>query len=298
MPRSEASPQPRPLLAAIQGKLDTLPPAEARLAESLLADPDGFAARNINEAAQLAATSTTTVVRFYRRLGYQGYRELLRDLTQEMLREKLLTRELSAEASDVARDDTIEQLVAKVARDETRSISDTAEALDTQALERAVAAVAAARRVDIFGVGASSIVSIDLQRKLSRIGLTAIHWPDTHTAWTAAAILGEGNVALAISHSGRTKDTIEFLRLARAAGAATIAMTNVCASPLTEEADIVLYTAARETSFRSGALGSRIAQLMLVDCLFIGVAQADYDASVAAIRTTYDAVQPRSTPGS
>ncbi|WP_344779128.1 MurR/RpiR family transcriptional regulator, partial [Microbacterium marinilacus] len=201
------------------------------------------------------------------------------------------------EASDVARDDTLEQVVAKVARDETLSISDTADVLDTTALARAVSAISGARRVDIFGVGASAVVGIDLQRKLSRIGLSAIDWPDAHTAWTSAAILGEGSVAVAISHSGQTTDTVEFLRLARAAGAATIAITNVTDSPLTRHAEVSLYTAARETSFRSGALGSRIAQLMVVDCLFIGVVQADYARSVSAIRSTYDAVQSRAVRG-
>lgn len=283
----------RPLLSTIRGALDGMPPSEARLAETLLADPEGFAALSINDVAKAAGTSTTTVVRFYRRLGYSGYRDLKLDLAQETLRARLLTRDLHASASDVEPDDTLEQVVAKVARDETLSISDTADVLDTVALADAVSAVAQASRIDIFGVGASAIVSIDLQRKLSRIGLTAINWPDAHTAWTSAAILGERNVAVAISHSGRTTDTVEFLRLARKGGAATIAITNVTGSPLTGEADVVLYTAARETSFRSGALGSRIAQLMVVDCLFVGVVQADYARAVAAIRSTYEAVQSR-----
>lgn len=294
----EALPPPsRPILSAIRGAIGSMPPAEARLAETLLADPNGFAALSINEVAASAGTSTTTVVRFYRRLGYAHFKDLKLDLAQEALRARLLTRDLPAEASDVARDDTLEQVVAKVARDETLSISDTAALIDTGALARAVSAISSASRIDIFGVGASAVVSIDLQRKLSRIGLTAITWPDAHTAWTSAAILGAGTVAVAISHSGQTMDTIEFLRLARAAGAATIAITNVTDSPLTHEADVVLYTAARETAFRSGALGSRIAQLMVVDCLFIGVVQADYSSAVAAIRSTYEAVQPRAVHG-
>ena len=110
-------------------------------------------------------------------------------------------------------------------------------------------------------------------------------------AWTAATTLGPGCVAVALSHSGATVDTISFLDLARSAGATTIAITNHSSSPLTEAADIVLTTAARETGFRSGALGSRIAQLMVIDCLFIRVAQLDFDASMEAIRNTYATIQ-------
>ena len=286
-------PSTRPLLSTVRGAVGAMPPSEARLAEALLSEPEAFATLSINEVAEAAQTSTTTVVRFYKRFGFAGFKELKYALAQETLRDRLLVQALPTAASDIARDDTLEQVVAKVARDEMLSISDTAEVLDTAALGAAVASLAGAERIDIFGVGASAVVSIDLQRKLSRIGRTAITWPDAHTAWTAASILGPRSAAVAISHSGQTMDTVEFLRLARLAGSATIAITNVTDSPITREADVVLYTAARETELRSGALGSRIAQLMVVDCLFIGVVQADYARSVEAIRSTYDAVQPR-----
>jgi len=284
----------RPLLSTVRALIPSMPPSEKRLAESLLADPEAFSTLSINEVADAAGTSTTTVVRFYRRLGFTGFKDLKHDLAQETLRASLLVQSVPATASDIAPDDTLEQIVAKVARDETLSISDTADVLDTGALAQAVTALAQADRIDVFGVGASAVVGIDLQRKLSRIGRTAITWPDAHTAWTAAAVLGPRSVAVAISHSGETMDTVEFLRLARAAGSATVAITNVPDSSITREADVALYTAARETPFRSGALGSRIAQLMVVDCLFIGVVQADYTASVAAIHSTYDAVRSRS----
>ena len=294
-PSPPSRPGARALLATVWGALPTLRPAGHRIAEALLADPERFSRSSISEIATRAATSTTSVVRFYRDIGYSRFKDLRHDLTQVSVHERLSVGEFPAEVSDIARGDTLKQVVAKVARDEILSIGDTAELLDTVVLEQAVRAITGARRIAIFGIGASSIVSVDLQRKLSRIGHTAIEWPEAHVAWTAAAVLGHGSVAVAISHSGETADTVEFLRLARASGASTIAISNVVGSPLTREADIFLRTAARETAFRSGALGSRIAQLMVVDCLFIGVVQANYDESVAALRKTYAAVRTRST---
>lgn len=290
-----ARPAPHAVLATVRSVQPNLRPAERRIAKDLLADPEAFARSSINETAARASTSTTTVVRFYKRIGYDRFKDLRHDLTQESAREQMTVSEFPAEASDIDRGDNLAQVVAKVARDETLSISDTARVLQPAELAHAVELAASAERLDIFGVGASSIVSRDLQRKISRIGRTAIDWPEAHTAWTAAAVLGEGSVAIAISHSGVTSDTVEFLRLARASGAATIAITNVEDSPLARESDVVLRTAARETDFRSGALGSRIAQLMVVDCLFIGIVQAHYDTSVEALRTTYEAVQSRAS---
>jgi len=81
--------------------------------------------------------------------------------------------------------------------------------------------------------------------------------------------------------------------VARERGARTIVVTNFAGSPIAAVADLLLVTAARETTFRSGAMASRIAQLALVDCLFAGVAQRSYDEAIEALKRTYAAVRSR-----
>jgi len=286
-------PDSRTVLVRMRAAKPGLPKSERLIAQLFLDNPAEAANLSIAELATRCDTSTTSVVRFYKRIGYAHYKDLRIDLIREVTREKMENAELLTVSGDINRDDTLDDIVSKVALNETLSIADTARALDTSALARAVELVKAARRVDSFGVGASSFVGLDLQQKLSRIGRTALNWPDSHAAWTSAATLDSSCVAIAVSHSGATKDTVEFLTIAREAGAGTIALTNFSDSPLTAAADVVLTTAARETRFRSGALGSRIAQLMVVDCLFTAVAQASYDDSIAALRRTYEAVQSR-----
>ena len=286
----------RTVLVRIREARPTLRRSEQQVAEVLLGDPVMAANLSISELAELSGTSTTSVVRFYRSVGYGRYQDLRLDLAQEAARERMQTSDLPLVSGDIDQDDTIADIISKIARSETLSISDTAAVLDTTALTAAIHAVLAARRVDVFGVGAGSIVGLDLQQKLSRIGLTALMWLDPHAALTTAAVLDEKCVALAVSHSGTTTDTVDYLTEARERGAKTIALTNFSKSPLTAVADIVLLTAARETLFRSGALGSRIAQLTVVDCLFIGVAQASYDQSIAALQQTYSAVRARRLP--
>ena len=213
------------------------------------------------------------------------------DVLREATWESFETAGLSEASGDIDQGDTLGDIVAKISQAETLSIADTAKMLNLESLKQAVEAISATERVDIFGVGASAFVAWDFQQKLTRIGRTALNWQDAHAAWTSAATLHPGTVAIAVSHSGTTVDTIDYLSLARASGATTIALTNHAASPLSKNADIVLTTAARETGFRSGALGSRIAQLMVIDCIFISVAQTHYDESTAAIRRTYTAIQ-------
>ncbi len=286
----------RTVLVRIREARPTLRRSERQVAEVLLSDPVAAANLSITELAERSHTSTTSVVRFYRSVGYTRYQDLRLDLAQEAARERLQTSDLPPVSGDIDQDDTIADIISKIALSETLSISDTAAVLDTEALAAAIHAILGARRVDIFGVGAGSIVGLDLQQKLSRIGLTALMWHDSHAALTTAAVLDEQCVAVAVSHSGTTTDTVDYLTQAREHGATTIALTNFSRSPLTAVADIVLLTAARETLFRSGALGSRIAQLTVVDCLFIGIAQASYDQSVAALQQTYSAVRARRLP--
>ncbi|MEU1392006.1 MULTISPECIES: MurR/RpiR family transcriptional regulator [unclassified Nonomuraea] len=281
------------LLIRIRAAMPALRPSERRIAETFTGDPAAAANLSIAELAARCATSTTSVVRFYQRMGYAHFKDFRIDLTRAAAREELTTSSLPEVSGDIDRHDSLEGIVSKVATNETLSIADTARSLDMQALGRAVSLLLAARRIDTFGVGASALVGLDLQQKLSRIGRTAINWHDAHSAWTSAATLDAGCVAVAVSHTGATVDTVEFLAIARRSGAATVAITNFRDSPLAATADVTLTTAARETQFRSGALGSRIAQLMVVDCLFTGVAAASYDESMAALRNTYAVVHDR-----
>ncbi|MGP3916169.1 MurR/RpiR family transcriptional regulator [Nonomuraea sp. NBC_00507] len=281
------------LLIRIRAAMPALRPSERRIAEAFAGDPAAAANLSIADLAARCATSTTSVVRFYRRMGYARYQDFRIDLTRAVAREELATSSLPEASGDIDRHDSLEGIVSKVAMNETLSIADTARSLDMKALAEAVALLGAARRIDTFGVGASALVGLDLQQKLSRIGRTAINWHDPHSAWTSAATLDGTCVAVAVSHTGATVDTVEFLSIARNSGAATVAITNFLDSPLARAADVTLTTAARETQFRSGALGSRIAQLMVVDCLFTGVAQASYDESMEALRATYAVVHGR-----
>ncbi|GAA2078339.1 MurR/RpiR family transcriptional regulator [Microbacterium hatanonis] len=287
-----------PVLIRIRSLLPDLRPSERRIAELFLTDPTETSALSVAALAAKGSTSTTTVIRLCKRLGYPRLQDLRIDVLNAVARENFETAALSDVSGDIDQDDSLENVVAKISMAETLSLADTAKALRIDELARAAELVGQASRVDIFGVGASAFVGLDLQQKLTRIGRVALSWSDSHSAWTSAATLRNGSVAVAISHSGNTADTIDFLAIARGAGAATIAITNHDASELTEHADVVLTTAARETVFRSGALGSRIAQLMVVDCLFIAVAKENYDESIADLRRTYAAVQSRRVRGS
>jgi DNA-binding MurR/RpiR family transcriptional regulator len=272
----------------IRSLLPGLARADQRVANVVLEDPSRVARRSITEVALAANTSETTVTRFCKAVGVGGYPQLRIALAADTARSE--ARATADIGGDISADDDLASVVGKISYADARAVEETAEQLDVPALERVIDVLSGAGRIDVYGVGASAFVAADLQQKLHRIGRVSYAWSDTHIMLTSAAVLGEGDVALAISHTGATTDTVEALRAARAHGATTVALTNYPRSPVTEVADHVLTTAARETTFRSGATASRIAQLTVIDCLFIGVAQRHMDDAVGALDRTRDAI--------
>ena len=275
-----------PLLVRLRGIRPALSPAEDRVAQQVLDDPRSASGLTISELASAAGTSETTVLRFCRRLGLPGYPQLRLGLAAESAQ----PRTASAQADDISAADTIDDIIAKIAFADAGAVEETAQQLDREGLARAAAAIAAAKRVDIYGIAASAIVGADLQQKLHRIGVVAFAWNDPHVALTSATLLSKGDVAVGVSHSGTTSETIESLDAARGRGATTIAITNFPVSLLAARADIVLTTAARETPLRSGATASRIAALTVVDCLYIAVAQRHLTRARRAVQETREAV--------
>lgn len=274
------------LLVRLRGLRPTLSPAEDRVAERVLIDARAAAGLTISALAVAANTSETTVLRFCRRLGLPGYPALRLALAEESAQ----IRVRSAPATDISGDDSIDDVIAKVAFADASAVEETAQHLDRESLSKAAGAVATAGRVEIYGIAASYTVGSDLQQKLHRIGVIASCTADPHIALTGITLLGPGDVAIGISHSGTTSETIEVLHDARARGVTTLAITNFPMSRLARQADITLTTAARESSLRSGATASRIAALTVVDCLYIAVAQHDLPRAITAIADTHKSV--------
>ncbi len=261
-----------------------------RVARQVLDDPRGVADSTITELAQRCDTSETTVVRFCRTLGLAGYPQLRLTLATESGRTDTGARVVG---SDISPGDDLATVVEKIAFADARAVEETAAQLDAAALQAVVDALVSAGRIDVYGVGASAFVAMDLQQKLHRIGRIAFAWSDTHVALTSAALLRPGDVAIGISHTGVTSDTIDALAQARRSGATTVAVTNFPRAPIVDVADHVLTTAVRETTYRSGAMASRLAQLTLVDFMFVGVAQQTGAETRAALEATHDAVSNR-----
>lgn len=282
---------PSDVLQRIRQTLPQLRPSEARIAMTVLRNPPEAARTGIIKLAEACQVSTTTVVRFCQALGFSGYGDFRIALAQAGSNEESAQREFGVSDADILPTDQTSEAIAKLAFHESRAILDTSNSLDPATVDAVASALVAAPRTLIVGAAASALTGLDLQQKLLRIGLDALCFSDPHLALPAATLLTPGCVAVGISHSGQTLETNEAIRLASGAGATTVAITNFPDSSLAGAAQYQMITVARETQFRSGAMSSRMAQLLVVDALFIRVAQLSFDETQAALASTYDAVQ-------
>ncbi|MER7586420.1 MurR/RpiR family transcriptional regulator [Micromonospora sp. NPDC127501] len=283
------------LLVRLRMEGPTMPEALAKIAEAILDDPETAAHASIVDLAERSGTSTATVTRFSRALGFKGYANLRVAVATETGRAEQARWETDI-SGDIAPEDPIGGVLDVITAADTRAIQATASGLDTTAVERVAAAIATAGRVEIFGLGSSGTAGSEMAFRLERIRVPVRYRADTHTALTNAALLGPGDVAISLSHSGRTREAIEMLAEAADHGALTVAVTSYARSPLAEVADVVFTTSVHETTFRLAALSALHSQLLILDLIYVAVAQRTYERTTEALELTVRAVDAHRMP--
>ncbi|MCH5672320.1 MurR/RpiR family transcriptional regulator [Streptomyces gilvus] len=276
----------------IRTELPRLAGSLRKVGELILEDPAAVTHCSAAELGRRTGTSQATVTRFCRAIGLDSYQHLLIELAQERGRGEVSAWGSTEIDTDISPEDSLERVVQVVGSADLRAIQQTIDRIDLDALERAAQALAKARRIDVYGVGGSGAVAQETETRLFRIGCQVRGWTEVHGAATSAALLTPADVAIGISHSGATRETLEPLEMAKERGATTIAITTDPRSPLARAADIRLIPATSETSFRTGSIGGRHSVLMIVDCLYVRVGQLSYQRASASLALT-DHITPQ-----
>ncbi|NGO78515.1 MurR/RpiR family transcriptional regulator [Streptomyces sp. YC504] len=271
----------------IHSELPRLTASLRKVAEQVLTDPAALAHTSAADLGRRTGTSQATVTRFCQAIGLDSYQSLLLELAKEQgqFAQEGFTRGQPL-GPDIGPDDTLDQVIEVIAHADLQALRGTVERLDRDALERAARAVAKARRIDVYGVGASGVLAREAESRLFGIGCQARGWTEVHAAETSASLLTPADVAVALSHSGSTREVVSPLRLAAERGATTIAITSDPRSPAAQAASLHLASTSGETSFRHGGFGTRHSVLLIIDCLYARVAQLSYDRATASIALT------------
>jgi DNA-binding MurR/RpiR family transcriptional regulator len=277
-------------LQKVRSVLPVLSPSEQRIALCVLERPRKAVQSSITELARECEVSESTVVRFCKRLGLDGYKEFRIAVAQEL---GAVAPEFTA--ADLDSSNGVRALAQRVFSNNIRAVEATLASLNVDAVNQAIDALSHARRVDFYGAGPSSVVAMDAYIKFMRIGLSASFNSNAHLQVISAAVLTDQDVAVGISYSGSTKDTVEALTIARNAGATAIAITNFQDMPISEAADIVICSNADEAFFHGGAMASRTAQLAVVDLIFAGTINRRAEESAKQLEKTKSALLSKLT---
>jgi DNA-binding MurR/RpiR family transcriptional regulator len=261
-----------------------LTPLEGRVVDMILGRRDFDEATSLKAVADDAGVSEAMVVKITKKLGFSGFKDFRAGIVDY---NRLPTTDLHQELSP---DDTGAEIAQKVFRTSILALEETLSILDADAFDRAADIIFASRQRDLYGIGGSAQIARDVAHKFLRIGVRTSVFDDAHMMLMSAALLGEGDVAIAFSHSGTTTAVIEPLELARRRGARTIALTNYATSPLAAIADVVLCSTAQGSPLLGENAAARIAQLVILDAVFAAVAQRDLRAAERNLAATMGAV--------
>jgi len=238
------------VLAKIKAARDSLRKSEQKVADVVVADPEGTVQSSIQSIASRASVSEPTVIRFCRALDCVGFQQFKLKLAQDLARRGTFFYQ------NVTLDDSSKELANKL-------------------LDGAIASLVQIRnqieRVELYGSGGSAVVAEDAQLKFFRLGKPAIAYSDPHIQHASAALLDKNALVIAISHSGRSSDILKTVEIARQSQAKVISVT-ATRSPLAQKSDISLTVDVNEDSDIFSPVKSRLGQMVVLDVLAVGVA--------------------------
>lgn len=272
-------------LARIRSMLPAMATAERKVADWVIQHSHEMIRLSMAQLGQLCGVSDTTVLRFCRAAGFQGYTDLKLAIARD------LTSPTVHIHNEISISDDSATIARKVFTSHIQALSDTSEVLNAEAFDQAVDLLARAERILFIGVGTSGPFVQDLYNKFFRLGFYCSAQTDSYLQLMEAALLKPGDLVVAISHSGFSIDPTLTLEYARRKGISTICISGNAQSPITKHADVILLTVSHE--IRAETIVSRVAQHAMTDALYVAVSLRMIDIAVENEKRIWDAVMPK-----
>lgn len=260
---------------------------EKRLADYILNHPEKIIHGTITQIAADTQLADSTVFRFCKRIQYNGFQDMKIALASEH------TETLQDIHEHVSVDDDSRTIIRKVFESNMKTLEDTLTVLDETQFKQAIGVLLHANRIELFGFGGSNVIALDGYHKFVRTGLSVSAQIDAHMQLMSASQLTSADVAILISHTGHSKDILELVDIFKQNNVPTIGITSFTQSPLNDQVDYALHTLSEETDYRSEALSSRIAQLSLLDALYVSIMMQIEEKGKASITKVRKAIQNR-----
>ena len=265
------------LLPTLRSAYPGLTKSEKAIALYISEHRDSIMEQSISTIAGATSSAEITVSRFCKKLGFQGLQSLKVALAAEVHSPAVAYQSIQPE-------DSVRDIAGKMFQNIMDGLQDTLKILDFQAVEKAAKTMMAAcckavsegqrkfRRIAIYGFGNSATVCRDMETRFLRFGMVVQAYADSHMQVTSASLLNHRDLAIAISHTGASRDLLETVHVAQSRGAKILAITSYAQSPLAKTADIALIGMGREIHYESEAVASRLVHMAIADLLYMAIA--------------------------
>ena len=277
----------RRLFLKIRSKYPAMTRASRKIADYILANYEDTKFLSISSLAEKINVSESMITKFVRLLGIRGYQDFKVRLALSQ-QHNARSEEIFGE---VSLDDDAEAICRTIFTNNMETLRDSLSVLNFRDIDRAAEMIARARRVEFYGSGGSAIPLANAEARFLRIGIPCVAISDSHVQLMSASLLGRQDTAVAVSNSGRSTSVVEALETAKKAGAATICITNFEETPLTAHADVKLFTSSRDVDRMSENLHSRIAEIALIDSLYVITASKMKARALGNLKTTADIIR-------
>jgi len=272
------------LLLTIKRKLPYLNPALQRIAAHITENPGKIKLLKIKELASDCDVSEATVSRFVKELNISTFQELKIILADIPIKDlKKAKKEHKFIYDDVTKGDSIDNVIEKIAYRNLEALEDTKKIINPLEIEKAVSVIDKSDFIVFYCVGTSRIAADSAKMRFYRVGKECLVYNDPANQAVSSSLLGNKNVAIGISNSGKSAPTVNALRMAKESGSKTICITSSDTSPINRYADIKLYTVDNQSSFFQESLVSRVAQILIIDILYASYALKHYGKSIKMV---------------
>jgi RpiR family carbohydrate utilization transcriptional regulator len=273
-------PQSDTLFLKIKSLIPSLNPALKKIARYIIDNPSRIKYLKIKELAEICGVSEATVTRFVKTTGCKSFQELKIKIV-EITRDKQNEKEFVYD--DVSQEDTVDSIINKIVYINCKALEDTKKIINANDINTAISALDRAEKIDVYCAGGSYVAAENARIRFYRIGKRCVIYNDPNQQAISASLLTPKDAAIGISNSGRTVSTVNALRRARECGATTLCITNHDKSPITEYADVKLFTSVHDPTFFQESMISRLAQILIIDILYAGLAVKHFPDSVRMI---------------
>lgn len=274
------------ILSLIHSRYNLFTNTEKKVADYILENTNNVIYMSITDLADACNVGESSVFRFCKTMNLKGYQEFKISLAHSTS----LENEPPQISSKITMQDTIGDLSSKILSTNLSALTETFNLINENDISKAIDSMINADRIHFFGVGASLMTAMEAKNKFMRITNKTECSLDSHLQIMSASLMTENDVAVLISYSGSTKDTIEVAKVAKERGAKLISITRFTKSPLTSYSNITLLCGANEGPLQGGSLSAKISQLYLLDLLYAEYFKRTYKESILNKESTANVV--------